>query len=143
MLQVQRQSVGRLWNAQSGAEEKIWEQWEEHKSSCTSEEMSLDMSIKIVEVETHERRRTLNNSQNVAYPNSGKYQYFFSCHCTSPGFFLLSPGGKTWTFLKSTQMTQLRTSQAAGPVQPQGLLFHKHLLLSKTGSSIVPASSET
>ena len=54
MLQVQRQSVERLCNAQSGAEEKIWEQWEERKSSCSSEEMSLDMSIKIVEVETHE-----------------------------------------------------------------------------------------
>ena len=35
-------------------EEEIWEQWEGHRSSWSSEEMSLDTAIKTVEVETHE-----------------------------------------------------------------------------------------
>ena len=34
-------------------------------------------------------------------------------------FFFLSPSRKTWTFLESTQMTQLMTSQVAGQIQPQ------------------------
>ena len=34
--------------------EEMWEQWEGHKPTWSSEEMSLEMSIKRVKVETYE-----------------------------------------------------------------------------------------
>ena len=56
-------------------EEEIREQWEGHRSSWSSEEMSIDMAILTGELETPEGRG--NNRLNIGGKSRQEDQYFF------------------------------------------------------------------